>query len=281
MNKFRDIQLNKLSERAKELQCIYRVIDILREEDKELEEAFRQILEVIPPGWQFPTICEAMITFEGKEYRGADFTQTPWMLLAEIIIDNHVAGSIQVCYSQNIEDRSNPFLPEEQRLLNTIAERISLFIFVQRLKKTMTMISDDKPLKGKTSGASLLDFETDEHWKWRLQASERIAEAMDFKLYGVQALYLIGSTKDGTAGPSSDIDLLVHFRGDEGQKQLLISWLKGWGHGLAELNYLKSGYRVEGGLVDAHFITDEDIRKKTSYAVMIGSSENSAWLLKS
>ena len=44
--------------------------------------------------------------------------------------------------------------------------------------------------------------------------AERIAAELDRERFGVVALYLFGSVKNATAGPGSDIDLLVHFRGD-------------------------------------------------------------------
>ena len=40
-----------------------------------------------------------------------------------------------------------------------------------------------------------------------LRMAERIARAIDAERYGVKAMYVIGSTKNATAGPSSDIDL--------------------------------------------------------------------------
>jgi hypothetical protein len=57
--------------------------------------------------------------------------------------------------------------------------------------------------------------------------------------------------------------------------------MEGWGLGLSELNFVKTGYVFAGSLIDFHIITDEDIIKNTSYAAMIGSTENSARLLKS
>lgn len=281
MDRFRDIQLTKLTERAKELRCIYRISEILHAEERPLMEVFQDIIECLPPGYQHPTICEAMIIFEGKQYKSRDFQQTPWMQISDIVIDNHVAGNIQVCYSHNIEGAGNPFLPEEQKMLNTIAERLSMFIFFRRLKKTISLLQTDGPRKKKGNEESLLDFESDEHWKWRYQEANRIAAEMDMDRFGVKALYVIGSTKNGNAGPASDIDLLIHFAGDDAQREILMAWLQGWGLGLAELNFFKSGYKVQGSLVDFHIITDEDIRNKTSYAVMIGSTGNSARLLKS
>lgn len=102
-----------------------------------------------------------------------------------------------------------------------------------------------------------------------------IASRIDMKGLGVQAIYLIGSVKNHTAGPESDIDIMVHFRGNPHQREQLLSWFRGWGECLAVM----AGTRAEN-LLDIHLITDEDIRNKTSFAVMIGSLYNSATLIR-
>ena len=114
-----------------------------------------------------------------------------------------------------------------------------------------------------------------QYWQWRLRMAKRISEEMNADRFGVEALYVFGSTKNATAGPASDIDLLVHFRGEEKQLQDLLAWLEGWGLCLAELNYLRTGYRTEG-LLDVHIVTDDDIAKRNSYAVKIGAVTDAA-----
>jgi pyruvate,water dikinase len=104
---------------------------------------------------------------------------------------------------------------------------------------------------------------------------------MDMDRFGAEAIYIIGSTKSGKAGPGSDIDLLVHFRGNPGQEEELKAWMEGWGLGLSELNFLKTGYITPGSLIDLHIIKDDDILHKTSYAAMIDATDNSARLLRS
>jgi len=109
-----------------------------------------------------------------------------------------------------------------------------------------------------------------DHWNWRMRKVEEIAEKLDSDFYGVESLYLIGSTKDGTAGPASDIDLLVHFNGTEEQKEKLISWLEKFGKKIDEENKERTGIKT-GDLLDVHIITDEDIKKKESWATHITS----------
>lgn len=112
------------------------------------------------------------------------------------------------------------------------------------------------------------DAATENFWAWRMQMAERIAADLDPQRFGVIALYVFGSTKNATAGPASDIDLIVHFRGNEDQRKDLSHWFEGWSLALAEMNYARTGYKTEG-LLDVHLVTDEDIEKKTSYAAKI------------
>ncbi|MCU0303522.1 MAG: nucleotidyltransferase domain-containing protein [Thermoanaerobaculales bacterium] len=111
---------------------------------------------------------------------------------------------------------------------------------------------------------------SDTFWRWRLRMAERIAAEIDAERFGVRALYLIGSTKNATAGPSSDIDLVVHVDGDEGRRRELATWFEGWSLCLGELNYQRTGYAT-GSLLDVHYVTDEDVAERTSYAAKIGA----------
>ncbi len=115
----------------------------------------------------------------------------------------------------------------------------------------------------------------EDHWRWRLGMAERIAGELDPERFGVEALYVFGSVKNATAGPGSDIDLLFHFRGNPKQGEDLEHWLNGWSLCLDELNYLRTGCRSEG-LLDVHIITDEDICKRSSFAVKIGAVTDAA-----
>jgi hypothetical protein len=109
-----------------------------------------------------------------------------------------------------------------------------------------------------------------DHWRWRVRMAEQIAAALDPERFGVAGIYLIGSAKDATAGPASDLDLIVHCRGSAAQRAELGAWLEGWSRCLAELNYLRTGDR-SAGILDPHFVTDTDIEKQTSYAARIGA----------
>jgi hypothetical protein len=87
---------------------------------------------------------------------------------------------------------------------------------------------------------------------------------------------VFGSTKNANAGAGSDIDLLLHVAGtDESRRKALETWLEGWSLCLGEMNYLRTGYKTHG-LLDVHFVTDEDIARQTSYAAKIGAVTDAA-----
>jgi len=115
----------------------------------------------------------------------------------------------------------------------------------------------------------------DVHWRWRLQAAESIGANTDPQRFGVVGVYIFGSVSNATAGPESDIDLLIHFRGSEDQRGDLFTWLDGWNSCLSEENYQRTGYKITS-LLDVHLITDEDIVNRTSFATKIGAVSDSA-----
>jgi predicted nucleotidyltransferase len=122
------------------------------------------------------------------------------------------------------------------------------------------------------------DFDTwssEDHWRWRRLMAEQIACRLDPDRFGVKAVYLIGSAKNATAGPASDIDLLIHITGDERRREALELWLNGWSQSLSEINYLRTGYRTKD-LLDVHLITDVDISEQTSFAAKIGAVTDAA-----
>jgi len=117
--------------------------------------------------------------------------------------------------------------------------------------------------------------EPKQYWRWRFRMAERMVRALDPVAAGVEGIYLVGSVKNGTAGPDSDINLLVHFRGDERQRERLDCWFLGWGQALAEMNYSRTGVRVKD-ILDVTYVTDEEIAAGDGPAAKIGAVTDAA-----
>ena len=134
-----------LHERAKELSCLYRIEEILSIYDVTLEEVFRQVIEAIPPGWQFPECCQAQITYGSEVFESPEFEETPYVHCAEIRVQDASAGRLCVSYKKPTpESDCGPFMKGEVKLIQTIAERLGHFILHQRLRGMYEKMSDGR-----------------------------------------------------------------------------------------------------------------------------------------
>ncbi len=275
--------LSILQERAKELRCLFDLHEILKnKEEAPLQEILNDLVKIIPPAFKHPSYCSAKIIFEDLEVSSEGFETSDIFHSIPIYIEDRQAGSVNVYYRPAKEiDPVRPFLREELQLLKIISHQLESFIIMRRLRSSMDVLEKKKVPEGMEDDArGFLFTDKDEHWRWREEMAVLMAETLDMERFGVKAVYLIGSTKTGQAGPGSDIDLLVHCQDDELQKEKLRIFFQGWGLCLSELNYQKTGMKTPGSLVDLHLITDKDIEKKTSFTVMLESHTNSAKLLR-
>ncbi|MCX6167777.1 MAG: pyruvate, phosphate dikinase [Ignavibacteriales bacterium] len=123
------------------------------------------------------------------------------------------------------------------------------------------------------------DYHPSDHWRWRMKMAEKLASEIDGDRFGIVGLYIFGSTKNADSGPGSDIDLIVHIDDEKCNLQELNLWFEGWSLALSEMNYLRSGYKSQG-LLDIHYVTDADIKARSSYASKIGAITDAARPLK-
>ena len=216
-----DKLLAALQERAKELHCLYQVEEVLSSADLQLHDALEMVVRAIPPGWQYPQICQARITYLGRTYSSAEFAPTEWILRADLMVQNEIAGMLEVFYTESTPDEDEgPFLKEEARLVRSIADRLSQFLLYQRLKS----VSQDF----RQVSAQIEEHRSDE---WRLALSLlrrtdkhlyiRIARKMLNHLYwsgideagdllrrgtshSCEAAVAIGEINESTASPTRD-----------------------------------------------------------------------------
>jgi PAS domain S-box-containing protein len=123
----KDLQksMNALAERVKELNCLFEISRLMEKRGLSFQEILQEVIDLIPPAWQYPEITCARIDIDGQEFKTANFKQTVWTLSQKIIVPEKVAGQIDVYYLEEMPLRDEgPFLKEERALIGTIAERI-------------------------------------------------------------------------------------------------------------------------------------------------------------
>lgn len=114
-----------LDERIKELQCLYRVSEIIRTETT-LDAIFLAAAEVLPSGWHYPQVTRARIIFDGQTYALQAFAPTRWKQSSDITVHGQVRGQVEVYYLEECPELDEgPFLQEERMLIDDIATSLA------------------------------------------------------------------------------------------------------------------------------------------------------------
>ena len=127
--------IHELKERAKELNCLYEVQELLSQPERTMEEICQGLLKVLPFGWQYPDICQVKVILAGYTVQTPGLVETTWVQSADISIQEESIGSISVYYTQERPGSDEgPFLKEERKLINTIAEQVGFYTLHQQLR---------------------------------------------------------------------------------------------------------------------------------------------------
>ena len=136
-----DSILHDLRERAKELNCLYQVDEIFSRADA-TDELLAALVAALPSGWQFPDICEARVTLGNQVYQTPGFETTPWVLSAAIPRQGEEPGLLEVSYREAMPRADEgPFLAEERKLLNRLAERIGRELGHRRMQSLLASLT--------------------------------------------------------------------------------------------------------------------------------------------
>jgi two-component system, NtrC family, response regulator HydG len=127
-----------LTERIKELNCLYGISNLLENQDVSLSWIMNRAVELIPTAWQYPENACAQIILDGQKYVSKNFKKTQWHQNAKIVLNGKHVGDVDVYYIQApSECNGGPFLEEEERLLKAIAERLSKVLWLKRSEEEL------------------------------------------------------------------------------------------------------------------------------------------------
>ncbi len=118
-----------LTERVKELTCLYGIAQVAGQPGLSLEEIIQHIVELLPPAWQYPEIAFARIILDGISYTTKGFRDCRQKQTAEITAGGVPRGVVELIY---VEDKpeldEGPFLKEERNLIDAVARQVALVI---------------------------------------------------------------------------------------------------------------------------------------------------------
>jgi PAS domain S-box-containing protein len=118
-----------LSDRVKELKCLYGISSLTQKTNGPLEEVIQNAVDLLPSAFQYPEITCARILIWGKEFFTGNFRETAWKLICPILVDGEPEGRVEVNYlEESPECDEGPFLKEERNLIDDVARQVGGFI---------------------------------------------------------------------------------------------------------------------------------------------------------
>ncbi len=117
--------VSALKERIKELSCLYRIAELANQQELETADVLQACVDIIPAAMQFPESTTVKLVVDNNVFKTKDFVPSINMLSAELSTQFSAHGTLQVCYPA--QDKLI-FLHEERKLIDTIAQHISLIL---------------------------------------------------------------------------------------------------------------------------------------------------------
>ncbi len=169
----------ELTERAKELNCLYRVSDCLWDDRLNFSEILQQIVTALPQAMQYAELAAARIRMDGSEFVSRSWKETEYRLESRIDLGGEYPGLVEVCYVALPAMGDDPiFLDYEVKLLKAIAEMIGRAWDLRQMSEELLQSRErlHEALKAARAGI----------WTWDVRTNENYWSQELWELYGLE-----------------------------------------------------------------------------------------------
>lgn len=119
----------ELSERVKELECLYRVSELLDGPEAPTAATLTALADALPHALQRPQSASARVAVRGRAFETPGFAQAAARLSVPVRDGGREIGAVEVGYTPPIPP-GEPFLKEERQLLQAVADRLGSVLSV-------------------------------------------------------------------------------------------------------------------------------------------------------
>ncbi len=150
-----------LSERVKELDCLYGISKLVEKPGASLDEILQGTTETMPPSWQYPEVTCARIVLDGQEFKTERFRETPWRQTSDITMHGQRVGTVEICYlEERPEVDEGPFVKEERSLINAIAQRLGEAVERKQAEEEIRSLNEKLERRVAEQERSILELST-------------------------------------------------------------------------------------------------------------------------
>ena len=176
---------HQLQRRVNELRTIRQLSRLGGRTGATLEELYQEAANRAPKSWRYAEVACARLVIDGREFRSANFVESPWMQAARVRVNGRVVGKLEVGYIEDEQQGDGgPFLKEEQNLLGDIAARLGRITEQRRAEDALRESENRYRRIVETALEAILSFDAD----WRVSS----ANAKAAELLGYSQAELLG-----------------------------------------------------------------------------------------
>ena len=125
-------------EREKELRCLDDLSEVISDYRSDAAGLLQQAVRLIPVAFQRPHATFCRFCGPSSEYCSESFRRTGSVLARPLRVDDREYGTLEVYLDTAVlSDHDTPFLPQEQKLLDVIGERLERAIEQQQDKQAL------------------------------------------------------------------------------------------------------------------------------------------------
>ncbi len=146
--------LINLTERMKEIRCLYHINELLRNKNLPVAKVIAEIVKFIPEGWHFPEQTKAYFVFDDIIEKSSNYKPSGNYIREDISIEGISRGYLRVdVEALKPEDPAPPFLDEEIKLLQEIIFTFERYI--NELEYEVALANSEKQFRSLVNNSPL------------------------------------------------------------------------------------------------------------------------------
>ena len=106
--------------------CLRELLALRDRTEDSLPSFFEGAVALIPRAWQYAESATARILYQGECFQSPGFSESNWVLAADLTLGSSLVGILEVRYSREFPpEAEGPFLTGERLLIDMLAQEIS------------------------------------------------------------------------------------------------------------------------------------------------------------